>query len=107
MGCCYQLPHYREVISDDWGQRLRERWEEEGDKESGAVGQEDGEVHQRMVDVGRCGGRYPKPEEQCIRCMRGRGRVEDHSVYTLMVEFEGFVCRCPCVDLGRILTFVR
>ena len=33
--------------------------------------------------------------------------VEDHSVYTLKVEFEGFVCLCPCVDLGRILTFVR
>ena len=47
----------------------RERWEEEGEEggESGAVGQEEGEVHQRMVDVGRCGGRCPKPEEQCIR----------------------------------------
>ena len=67
VGGCYRLPHYREVTSDDWGQR--ERWEEEEEEggESGAVGQEGGEVHRRMVDVGRCGGRCPKPEEQCIR----------------------------------------
>ena len=98
VGSSYQLPQYREVASDDWGQR--ERWEEEGEEggESGAVRQEEVEVHQSgdvVADV-------PSQKSSALG-----ERVEDHSVYTLKVEFEGFVCLCPCVDLGRILTFVR
>ena len=56
---------------------------------------------------GGCGEMWQQMSQLSQKSSALGERVEDYSVYTLKVEFEGFVCLCPCVDLGRILTFVR
>ena len=66
VGGCYLLPHYQEVTFPGMQAQGEEEGEGERGGESGAVGQGDIEVHQKMVDIGRCAGKCPQQEPQCI-----------------------------------------
>ena len=62
VGGCYRLPHLQEVTvyrdSVTQGQ---------GEGGSGdAIGQGEMETYQTMVDIGRCTGTCPPPEQKCI-----------------------------------------
>ena len=72
---CYRLPHYQQVTV--YGHSSSEPMEDGGEREGGGesgdsgdtvgvVGQGDLEPHHVMVDVGKCAGRCPQPEQQCI-----------------------------------------
>ena len=72
---CYRLPHYQQVTV--YGHSSSEPMEDGGEREGGGesgdsgdtvgvVGQGDLEPHHVMVDVGKCAGHCPQPEQQCI-----------------------------------------
>ena len=63
-GGCHHLPHYEEVTVYGEGGSQRQGEEEEEELGSGgAVGQGDDKW---LVDVGRCAGKCPQTEQQCI-----------------------------------------
>ena len=66
VGGCHRLPHYEEVTVYGEGGSQRQGEEEEEEEELGsgvAVGQGDDKW---LVDVGRCAGKCPQTEQQCI-----------------------------------------
>ena len=66
VGGCHRLPHYEEVTVYGEGGSQRQGEEEEELGSGVAVGQGDMDSGKWLVDVGRCAGKCPQTEQQCI-----------------------------------------
>ena len=63
VGGCYRLPHYQEIKVQG---AESPRGEEGGSGEVRGEGVSEGSQVQTMVDIGRCSGSCPVPEQRCI-----------------------------------------
>ena len=63
VGGCYRLPHYQEIKVQGVESP---RGEEGGSGEVRGEGVSEGSQVQTMVDIGRCSGSCPAPEQRCI-----------------------------------------
>ena len=66
VGGCYRLPHLQEVTVRRESESHKQGEGEEEGGSGGAIGQGEMETYQTMVDIGRCTGKCPPPEQKCI-----------------------------------------